>query len=106
VLTAYSSGSPDPAQAAALIATNTERLQLLLAHRPNVSYPTFAAKTVATLDQISDGRLTLDVRGRHTARGPALRPHPRGHTDLQEIPLVRAEVARRDAEEARTAVPA
>lgn len=61
VLTAYGSGSPDPAQAAALIACNTERLQLLLAHRPNVSYPTFAAKTVATLDQISRGRLTLHV---------------------------------------------
>ena len=61
VLTAYGSGSPDPAQAAALIALGTEKLQLLLAHRPNVSYPTFAAKTVATLDQISDGRLTLHV---------------------------------------------
>ncbi|MCO1656635.1 LLM class flavin-dependent oxidoreductase [Pseudonocardia humida] len=61
VLTAYGSGSPDPAQAAAYIADHTERLQLLLAHRPNVSYPTFAAKTVATLDQISDGRLTLHV---------------------------------------------
>ncbi|MBW0091297.1 LLM class flavin-dependent oxidoreductase [Pseudonocardia sp. KRD-184] len=61
VLTAYASGSPDPAQAAALIATHTDRLQLLLAHRPNVSHPTFAAKTVATLDQISDGRLTLHV---------------------------------------------
>lgn len=61
VLTAYSSGSPDPAQAAAYIADHTERLQLLLAHRPNVSHPTFAAKTVATLDQISNGRLTLHV---------------------------------------------
>jgi alkanesulfonate monooxygenase len=61
VLTAYGSGSPDPAQAAAYIADHTERLQLLLAHRPNVSYPTFTAKTVATLDQISDGRLTLHV---------------------------------------------
>ena len=53
VLTAYGSGSADPAQAAALIACRTERLQLLLAHRPNVAYPTFTAKTVATLDQIS-----------------------------------------------------
>jgi len=61
VLTAYGSGSPDPAQAAALIACRTERLQLLLAHRPNVAYPTFTAKTVATLDQISGGRLTLHV---------------------------------------------
>jgi alkanesulfonate monooxygenase len=61
VLTAYGSGSPDPAQAATYIADHTERLQLLLAHRPNVSYPTFTAKTVATLDQISDGRLTLHV---------------------------------------------
>ena len=38
---------------------HTERLQVLLAHRPNVSYPTFAAKTFATLDQIGDGRLTV-----------------------------------------------
>src|SRR6202044_3468734 len=34
-------------------------LQLLLAPRPNVSYPTFAAKTFATIDQISDGRVTV-----------------------------------------------
>jgi alkanesulfonate monooxygenase len=61
VLTAYSSGSADPAQAAAYIADHTDRLQLLLAHRPNVSYPTFTAKTVATLDQMSGGRLTLHV---------------------------------------------
>ncbi|MGV9322611.1 LLM class flavin-dependent oxidoreductase [Streptomyces sp. NPDC003660] len=59
VLFAYGSGSPDPAPAAAFIAARTDRLQLLLAHRPNVSYPTFAAKTFATLDQISDGRLTV-----------------------------------------------
>jgi alkanesulfonate monooxygenase len=61
VLTAYGSGSADPAQAAALIALRTERLQVLVAHRPNVSYPTFAAKTIATLDAMSGGRTTVHV---------------------------------------------
>ncbi|MGE7388396.1 LLM class flavin-dependent oxidoreductase [Streptomyces sp. NPDC004126] len=59
VLFAYGSGSPDPAPAAAYIASRVDRLRILLAHRPNVSYPTYAAKTFATLDQISDGRLTV-----------------------------------------------
>lgn len=61
VLFAYGSGSPDPAPAAAYIASRLDRLQILLAHRPNVSYPTFAAKTFATLDQLSGGRLTVHV---------------------------------------------
>ncbi|HEX9339485.1 MAG TPA: LLM class flavin-dependent oxidoreductase, partial [Pseudonocardiaceae bacterium] len=59
VLFAYGSGSPDPAQVAAYVAGHTERLRILVAHRPNVSYPTFAAKTFATLDQLSDGRLMV-----------------------------------------------
>ncbi|TDT98132.1 alkanesulfonate monooxygenase SsuD/methylene tetrahydromethanopterin reductase-like flavin-dependent oxidoreductase (luciferase family) [Streptomyces sp. 846.5] len=59
VLFAYGSGSAEPGTAAAYIAANTDRLQILLAHRPNVSYPTFAAKEFATLDRISDGRLTV-----------------------------------------------
>src|SRR6478736_1149846 len=59
VLTAYGSGTPDPAQAAALIALKTETLQVLLAHRPNLSIPTFAAKTFATLDQLSGGRFAV-----------------------------------------------
>jgi len=59
VLFAYGSGAPDPNAAAAYIAARTSTLQLLLAHRPNVSYPTFAAKTFATIDQISDGRVTV-----------------------------------------------
>ncbi|MFI9384477.1 LLM class flavin-dependent oxidoreductase [Kutzneria sp. NPDC052558] len=59
VLFAYGSGSPDPAQVAAFVAGRLDKLQILLAHRPNVSYPTYAAKTFATLDQISDGRLTV-----------------------------------------------
>jgi alkanesulfonate monooxygenase len=59
VLFAYGSGSPDPAAATAYVAAHTESLQLLLAHRPNVSYPTYAAKTFATLDRISGGRLMV-----------------------------------------------
>ena len=59
VLFAYGSGSPEPSAAAAYLLARTERLQVLLAHRPNVSYPTFAAKTFATLDRIGDGRLTV-----------------------------------------------
>ncbi|HEY1702735.1 MAG TPA: LLM class flavin-dependent oxidoreductase [Trebonia sp.] len=59
VLFAYGSGSPDPNVGAAYIAGRTDKLQLLLAHRPNVSYPTFSAKTFATLDQLSDGRITV-----------------------------------------------
>lgn len=37
----------------------SERLGLLVAHRPNVSYPTYAAKAFASLDHISDGRLAV-----------------------------------------------
>jgi len=59
VLTAYGAGSPDPAQAAAWIATHTTTLEVLVAHRPNLSIPTFAAKTFATLDQMSDGRMKV-----------------------------------------------
>ncbi len=59
VLTAYGSGMPDPAQAAAWLAMHTVTLQVLVAHRPNVSVPTFAAKTFATLDHMCDGRLTI-----------------------------------------------
>ncbi|MFE6402821.1 LLM class flavin-dependent oxidoreductase [Streptomyces alboflavus] len=59
VLFAYGSGSPIPAAAAGYLAAKVGSLQILLAHRPNVSYPTYAARTFATLDQISDGRLTV-----------------------------------------------
>ena len=61
VLFAYGSGAPEPSAAAAWLLAHTDTLQVLLAHRPNVSYPTFAAKTIATLDQIGDGRLTVHV---------------------------------------------
>ena len=53
ILFAYHSGSPDPAQVAAYVAGHTDRIKLVLAQRPNVSVPTYAAKTFATLDHLS-----------------------------------------------------
>jgi alkanesulfonate monooxygenase len=59
VLFAYGSDTPIPTPAAGYLAAKVDKLQILLAHRPNVSYPTYAARTFATLDQISDGRLAV-----------------------------------------------
>jgi alkanesulfonate monooxygenase len=68
ILFAYHAGAPDPATAAAFIASKLDHLKILLAHRPNVSYPTYAAKVFATLDQISDGRLNVHfITGGSTA---------------------------------------
>lgn len=68
ILFAYHSGSPDPATAAAFIASKLDHIKILLAHRPNLSYPTYAAKVFATLDQISDGRLNVHfITGGSTA---------------------------------------
>lgn len=60
VLFAYNSTTQDPSIHAAWVAANTERIQLRLAHRPNVSHPpTFAARSFLTLDHIAQGRLTV-----------------------------------------------
>ena len=68
ILFAYHSGSPDPAPVAAYVAGQTERINLVLAHRPNVSAPTYAAKTFATLDHISNGRFEVHfITGGSTA---------------------------------------
>jgi alkanesulfonate monooxygenase len=61
ILFAYHSGSPDPSQVAAYVAGKTERINLVVAHRPNVAYPTLTAKTFATLDHISGGRFEVHV---------------------------------------------
>jgi len=61
ILFAYHSGAPDPATTAAFVASKLDRLNILLAHRPNVSAPTYAAKVIATLDQISDGRVNVHI---------------------------------------------
>ena len=61
VLVGYFSTAPDGFLVAALAAASTERLGLLLAHRPGFVAPTLAARKLATLDQLSGGRLALHV---------------------------------------------
>jgi alkanesulfonate monooxygenase len=60
-LVAYSSASPDAAHLAQFVVNNTERIKPMLAHRPGVTFPTHAARTFATLDQIANGRLAIHV---------------------------------------------
>ncbi|GAA0798895.1 LLM class flavin-dependent oxidoreductase [Spirilliplanes yamanashiensis] len=68
VLIGYSSAYPDPAHVAAYAAARTERLTYLVAHRPGVVAPTVAARTFATLDRFSGGRVTLNIiTGGHDA---------------------------------------
>lgn len=68
ILVAHSSASPDPNQVAAFAAANTERLGLLIAHRPGFIAPTVAARTFATLDQFSGGRVAVHIiTGGHDA---------------------------------------
>ncbi|UTT71264.1 LLM class flavin-dependent oxidoreductase [Arthrobacter sp. DNA4] len=59
VLFAYNSATQDPVVHASWVAANTEHIKLRLAHRPNVSHPTLAARSFLTLDHVAAGRLTV-----------------------------------------------
>ena len=61
VLIGYGSGWSEGAQVAAYAAARTERLGLLIAHRPGVVHPTLASRTFTTLDQFSNGRVALNI---------------------------------------------
>jgi alkanesulfonate monooxygenase len=61
VLVGYYSNAPDGFLVAAHAAASTERLGILLAHRPGFVAPTVAARKLATLDQLTRGRLALHV---------------------------------------------
>src|SRR4051812_23074557 len=68
VLIGYSSAYPDGAQVAAYAAAHTSTLKFLVAHRPGFVAPTLAARTFATLDQFTGGRVTLNIiTGGHDA---------------------------------------
>ena len=61
VLVGYYSDAPDGFVVAADVLAHTERLAVLLAHRPGFVAPTLAARKLATLDLFSDGRAAVHV---------------------------------------------
>ena len=61
VLIGYSSSQPDGTQVAAYAAAHTDRLSFLVAHRPGFVAPTLAARTFATLDQFTGGRIAVHI---------------------------------------------
>lgn len=58
-LAPYGSSFHDPFTIAAAFTQVTERLRPIVALRPNTKYPTVAAKALATLDQLSNGRAVV-----------------------------------------------
>ena len=61
VLLAHSSASPDAVVTATQVLADTTRLSVLLAHRPGFVAPTLEARTLATLDQFSRGRIAVHI---------------------------------------------
>jgi alkanesulfonate monooxygenase len=61
VLIGYGSSHPDGTQVAAYAAAHTDRLSFLVAHRPGFVAPTLAARTFATLDQFTGGRIAVHI---------------------------------------------
>lgn len=60
-LLAVNTSAPDSMILASYVAAVTDRLGLLVAHRPGFQTPTFAARQFATLDQLSRGRASINV---------------------------------------------
>ena len=61
VLIGYFSDAPDGFLVGAHAASVTDRLGLLLAHRPGFVAPTVAARKLATLDQLTGGRTAVHI---------------------------------------------
>lgn len=55
----YESSGFDPFTLGATVAAHTKKLKIIIALRPNTIYPTVAAKALATLDQLSGGRVVV-----------------------------------------------
>lgn len=61
VLIGYYADAPEGLLISGYVAEQTERLGLLVAHRPGFVAPTLAARAFATLDQLSNGRAAIHV---------------------------------------------
>jgi alkanesulfonate monooxygenase len=61
VLIPFGSNSPESQIVAAHAAAITSRLGFLVAHRPGFTQPTVAARQLATLDQLSGGRVAVHI---------------------------------------------
>lgn len=61
VLLAFHSASPDSLFVGQYVASVTSRLKVMLAHRPGFTAPTVAARQLATLDHLTDGRAAVHI---------------------------------------------
>jgi len=61
VLFAFHSTSPESILIAQHVASITAKLKLMVAHRPGFTAPTLAARQLATLDQLSGGRVSVHI---------------------------------------------
>jgi len=61
VLIPFGSSSPESQIVAAHAAAITTKLGFLIAHRPGFTQPTLAARQLATLDQLSEGRVAVHI---------------------------------------------
>ncbi len=61
VLLAFHSATPDSLFVGQYVAGLTQKLKLMLAHRPGFTAPTLAARQLATLDHLTDGRVAVHI---------------------------------------------
>ncbi len=61
VLIGYGSVFPDGLHLGTYVTAVTEKLGVMLAHRPGFVAPTLAARTFATIDQLSGGRASIHI---------------------------------------------
>lgn len=61
VLIGHTSTSADGFQVAQYVAARTDKVRLLIAHRPGFIAPTMAARIIATADNLTGGRISIHI---------------------------------------------